>query len=192
MNWKRILIEALLLLAVAFLAGVASNSSRSEAHKLAWIAGYRTPEPGSRLAPARAPTVPAQPASAGNDLLSLAPLKDPSLIFLPISGEVALRLHNAGALFVDARRSTVYEQGHIEKALNIPVWEHDVEDRIAALPAQGVKPDQVMVIYCSGGNCEDGPRLSEKLALAGFFNVYLYKDGFPAALHGDADELQIS
>ena len=91
-----------------------------------------------------------------------------------------MRLHRAGALFIDARRSSAYEQGHVKGALNIPVWEHDADDRVAALPAKGVKPEAVIVTYCSGGACEDAARLSTKLAEAGYLNVYLYKDGFPA------------
>ena len=117
---------------------------------------------------------------ADSDILSLAPPKDPGLVFLEISGDVAFRLHQAGALFVDARRSSVYQQGHIRRALNIPVWEHDAEKRIAALAAGGIQPDAVMVVYCSGGDCEDAALLAEKLTQAGYYNLYLHKDGFAA------------
>jgi rhodanese-related sulfurtransferase len=180
MNWKRILIEAAILIAGAVLVAAAPNPFRNQAHKLAWIAGYHA-------AGAQSP----QPASAGSStdaaaenpgLLALAPPKDPTLLYLDISSEVAKRLHDAGALFIDARRGTVFEEGHIEHARNIPVWEHDAEERVASLHAAGIKPDQVMIVYCSGGSCEDGPRLAEMLAFAGFLNVYVYRDGYPAWL----------
>lgn len=141
--------EAALLMIAAGFLGAGTNSLRPESRKLAWI------------------------------LRLEAPPKDPGLLYLEISGDVALRLHHAGALFIDARRSSIYEQGHIEKAINIPVWEHDADQRVSALQARGLKPDAVIVVYCSGGKCEDAVRLSGKLALANFYNIYLYRDGFP-------------
>ena len=171
--------EAVVLFIAATLLGSASNSLRSEAHKLAWFASHHAPEPLTPPSKGTEPETGPSWAAEGADLLAIAPVKDPTLLSLDISGEVALRLHSAGALFLDARRSSVYEQGHIAKALNVPVWEYNADERIAALRGKGVKPDQVLVVYCSGGNCDDGNRLAEKLAFAGFFNVYLYKDGFP-------------
>ena len=36
-----------------------------------------------------------------------------------------------------------------------------------------------IVVYCSGGDCEDSHMLSEKLYIVGFDNVLVYKDGYP-------------
>ena len=36
-----------------------------------------------------------------------------------------------------------------------------------------------VVIYCSGGECEDSHMLAEKLYKVGFDNVLVYKDGYP-------------
>jgi rhodanese-related sulfurtransferase len=149
MRWKRVLVEAFALLVAAALVGAAGNALRPEARKLAWL---------PRMTP---------------------PPKDPSLIYLEISSEEALRLQRAGALFIDARRSSAYEQGHIERAINIPVWEHDVDSRIAGLQAQGIKSEDPIVVYCSGGRCEDAVGLANRLAVANFYNIYLYKEGFP-------------
>lgn len=150
MNWKKIPAEAAIILIAAVFVGAGTNSFRPEARKVSWI-----------------PRV-------------VAPPKDPSLLYLEITGEVALRLHRAGAIFIDARRTSVYEQGHIRNAISIPVWEYDADNRVSALPAKRIKPDAVIVVYCSGGSCEDASRLAVKLAQAGFFNVYVDKDGFPA------------
>ena len=150
MNWKRIAVDAAILLIAAVFLGAGTNFFRPEARKVSWI-----------------PRV-------------VAPPKDPSLLYLEITGEVALRLHRAGAIFIDARRTGAYEQGHIKNAISIPVWEYDADDRVSALQAKRIKPDAVMVVYCTGGNCEDASRLAAKLAQAGFFNVYVDKDGFPA------------
>lgn len=149
-NWKRTTTEAAVILAVATFVGAGANSFGPAARRLPWI------------------------------LRVMAPPKDPSLLYLEITGEVALRLHRAGAIFIDSRRSSAYEQGHIENALSIPVWEHDADDRISALLEKGIKADMVVVAYCSGGNCEDAAMLAVKLTQAGFFNIYVDKDGFPA------------
>ena len=39
--------------------------------------------------------------------------------------------------------------------------------------------DQSIVVYCSGGNCEDSHLLRGKLLGAGFTGVLVYKEGFP-------------
>src|SRR6185369_2327534 len=91
-------------------------------------------------------------------------------------------LHDRGALFLDARRTSVYEQGHIAGSRPVSVWESDVDDKVAKIfnersdPAQQALP---IVVYCSGGDCEDSHMLAQKLYGALFNNVYVYKDGFP-------------
>jgi len=179
MSGKRVLAEAVILVAAAVLLGAASNSLRLPSHKLAWFEQRRVPDSSPRSALTAESAAAPDLAAANNALLAIAPDKDPTLLFLDISSDMALRLHSAGALFLDARRSNAYEQGHIAQARSIPVWEHDADARVTALREQGASPDQVLVIYCSGGSCEDGPMLAEKLAFAGFFNVFLYRDGFP-------------
>jgi rhodanese-related sulfurtransferase len=36
-----------------------------------------------------------------------------------------------------------------------------------------------ILVYCSGGDCEDSHMLAQKLWGVQFNNVYVYKDGFP-------------
>jgi rhodanese-related sulfurtransferase len=148
MKWKRIIPEVLVLLLIAAVAGAAANLFRPESRKLAWIIQVSPPP------------------------------KDPALLYMEIAPEAALNLQRAGVLFIDARRSDQYEQGHIEKAISIPVWESDADRRISALTARGLQPDAPIVVYCSGGMCEDAVHLAQKLAMS-FYNIYLYKDGFP-------------
>ena len=70
----------------------------------------------------------------------------------------------------------------IAGARSFSVWEADVDDKVNALyeersdPAEQNKP---IVIYCSGGACEDSHMLAQKLWGIQFNNVYVYKDGFP-------------
>ena len=91
-------------------------------------------------------------------------------------------LHGRNVLFLDARRTSVYEQGHIAGARSYSVWESDIDDKVRKLFDERSDPrDQSLpiVIYCSGGDCEDSHMLAQKLWGIQFNNLYVYKDGFP-------------
>ena len=89
-------------------------------------------------------------------------------------------LHARGdAPFLDARRSSVYREGHIAGARPFSVWEAGVDDKVRAFFGEGHDPNGPIVVYCSGGDCEDSHMLGQKLFFAGFNDVLVYKDGFP-------------
>ena len=106
----------------------------------------------------------------------------PDKAYVEIKYDDVKALHDTGALFLDARRTSVYEQGHIAGARPFSVWESDVDDKVRKLfdergePAQQAQP---IVVYCSGGDCEDSHMLAQKLWGIQFNNVYVYKDGYP-------------
>ena len=106
----------------------------------------------------------------------------PDKPYIEISGDEAAQLHSEGALTLDARRTSVYEQGHIAGARSFSVWESDIDDKVNKLyeerndPREQLKP---ILVYCSGGDCEDSHMLAQKLWGVQFNNVYVYKDGFP-------------
>jgi rhodanese-related sulfurtransferase len=149
-------------------------------------------------APAPAPTTTQAPGTATVVTTTAAPLKpepvksagDPLAAFQPhpdkpyveLGGDDVALLYANGVLFLDARRTSVFEEGHIAGARPFPVWEADIDERVNALfgergePADQNKP---IVIYCSGGACEDSHMLAQKLWAIQFNNVYVYKDGFP-------------
>jgi rhodanese-related sulfurtransferase len=106
----------------------------------------------------------------------------PDKAYLEIAyGDVAA-LHAAGALFLDARRTSVYEQGHIAGARPFSVWESDIDQKVNKLFDERSDPREQalpIVVYCSGGECEDSHMLAQKLWGIQFNNVYVYKDGFP-------------
>jgi rhodanese-related sulfurtransferase len=139
-------------------------------------AAVATQKPASQPAPA--PVAPAKPAAD-----ALAHFKaHPDKPFIEIGGDDVAVLHRGGALFLDARRTSVFEEGHIAGARSFPVWEADIDDRVNALFAERSDPEaqnEPIVIYCSGGACEDSHMLAEKLWGIQFNNVYVYKDGFP-------------
>ena len=89
------------------------------------------------------------------------------------------RLYEGKALFLDARRSSVYAEGHIAGARSFPVWESDIDRRVKGLYEEGLDQKAPVVVYCSGGDCEDSHMLAQKLYFAGFDDVLVYKDGFP-------------
>ena len=127
-----------------------------------------------------APPPPA-PAPVAEDPLKRFP-SHPDKPYVELHGDDVAWLHSHGALFLDARRTSVYEQGHITGARTFSVWESDVDDKVNKLYEERNDPRaqlQPIVIYCSGGDCEDSHMLAQKLWGVQFNNLYVYKDGFP-------------
>ena len=167
MNWQKIAREAGLILAAAVLLGAAANALRPESRKLAWIRASTLVQ--------KVPERPTPEAEQGASPQS----PDTGALFTEITADVAYRMYGAGAIFLDARRTAAYEAGHIAGARSVPVWENDADARIDALRSNGIPFEKDIVVYCSGAACEDSARLAEKLALAGFYKLSLYKEGFP-------------
>ncbi|HUO84995.1 MAG TPA: rhodanese-like domain-containing protein [Thermoanaerobaculia bacterium] len=150
-------------------------------------AGAAEPGETSTVAPARPsesiPAVPAPQAKIDRRQLMLERFSPrPETPYVEISGEDAGWLHAQGALFLDARRTSIYEQGHIAGARNFAVWESDVDDKVMALAGEIPDADREtlpVVIYCSGGACEDSHMLAQKLFGLFFNNILVYKDGYP-------------
>jgi rhodanese-related sulfurtransferase len=194
-------VVALITLGVG--AAALSNLAASTQRKLAWVGSYpraldvgapsataATPATAERTpaAPVAAPTPgtasppsaqapPANPSSEPDLATAFPPHPDkPAVEISPDSVEL---LHRRKALFLDARRSSVYAEGHIPGARSFPVWESDIDARVKALFEEGLDQSAPVVIYCSGGNCEDSHMLAQKLYMVGFDNVLIYRDGFP-------------
>jgi rhodanese-related sulfurtransferase len=121
---------------------------------------------------------PQNPPSPSAELLARFPVHGQP--FVEITGEAAAWLHARGALFLDARRSKDFAQGHVAGARSFPVWESEiVRERVGELVAEGRDPSLPVVLYCSGGDCEDSHMLAQTLFGAGFENLLVYRDGFP-------------
>jgi rhodanese-related sulfurtransferase len=106
----------------------------------------------------------------------------PDKPYVEIHGDDVAWLHSKGVLFLDARRTSVYEQGHIPGARPFSVWESDIDDKVRKLfdeRSDSRDQEKPIVIYCSGGDCEDSHMLAQKLWGIQFNNIYVYKDGFP-------------
>ena len=132
---------------------------------------------GSPATPPAAP--PAVPPAADTAGLARAFPPHPDKPAVEIAPADVERLYRGKALFLDARRSSVYAEGHIAGARSFPVWESDIDARVKGLYEEGLDQKAPIVVYCSGGTCEDSHMLAEKLYMVGFDNVLIYKDGFP-------------
>ena len=138
------------------------------------------PAPAPTVAPAVSETSSAMPAASANGAPSaktFAPHPDSASV--EIGTEDAEQLFKEKRLFLDARRTAVYADGHVPGARSFPIWESDIADRVKAFYEEGLDQNAPIVIYCSGGDCEDSHMLAEKLYMVGFNNLLVYKDGFP-------------
>jgi len=179
---SRFLPEAVLFLLLAIVLAAATNALAGSQRKLKWVGSYDLP--AERLAAAGVAATPsgAAPASAasGTSAASKSFPPHPDKASADISGEDVMELHARKTVpFLDARRTSVYRDGHIAGARPFSVWESDVDEKVKAYFAEGTDQSAPIVVYCSGGTCEDSHMLAEKLYLVGFDNVLIYKDGYP-------------
>lgn len=86
----------------------------------------------------------------------------------------AQALHQAGAVFLDARFPADYAAGHIPGARNIPP--DMFSDQAAALLADGPK-DRPLVAYCHDPACPLGRDLAENLLMLGYSGVKVFTGG---------------
>ena len=129
--------------------------------------------------PTLAPADTARPAPAPPAASSKTFLPHPDRASVEIGTGDSEQLFREGRLFLDARRTSAYADGHIKGARSMPVWESDIADRVKAFYEEGLDQNAPIVIYCSGGDCEDSHMLAEKLYFVGFNNLLVDKDGFP-------------
>lgn len=170
MNLRRHLLEAATLVLLAVVCALVANGLASRERKLAL-------GPAAKATPTIATPAVAPESRSPSDLLGRFPPHNKP--WVEISGDDVAWLAAHGALVLDARRTKVYEEGHIAGARNIPVWESDVDAKVTALVNEGRDGAIPVVLYCSGGDCEDSHMLAEKLFGAGFNNLLVYRDGWP-------------
>jgi rhodanese-related sulfurtransferase len=103
----------------------------------------------------------------------------PDKASVEISPEKAIALWRHKVPVLDARRTDVYRLGHIAGARSFPVWESDIDARVTAFYEEGHDPETPILVYCSGGACEDSHMLAQKLWGLGFNNVVVYTEGWP-------------
>ena len=179
--------RAAVLAGLAALLAVLSNALAGPQRRLPWIGDYpnarAVPSPPSP-APVAATPAPSAPAAAapsapgqGQGKRSYPP--HPDKPWVEIDGDEAAELHRQGVPFLDARRTSVYVEGHVAGARSLPIWESTVDDGIKRLFDEGTDVNAPLVVYCSGGDCEDSHMLAQKLHGYGFNDALVYTGGFP-------------
>lgn len=175
--------RAAVLAALAALLALLSNALAGPQRRLSWVGDY----PNARVVPAVA-AAPAAATASSTAAPSAAPASTgekrsypphPDRPWVEIGGDEAAELHREGVPFLDARRTSVYAGGHIAGARSLPIWESTVDDGIKRLFDEGTDVNAPLVVYCSGGDCEDSHMLAQKLHGYGFNNALVYTGGFP-------------
>jgi len=90
--------------------------------------------------------------------------------------EEAIEKYEAGKLFLDARSTGEYTEGHIKGAVSLSVenfWEQ-IGDFQSQYPQ-----NTPVVCYCNGLECTDSHDLAENLRGLGYTEVVVFTDGFP-------------
>lgn len=101
------------------------------------------------------------------------------------SGPIRLSLKGArdrydkgDCLFLDARKASEYEEGHIAGAIDFSALEMD-EFAPKVMPRLTDK-EKEMIVYCNGGDCTLSLELAQALQQQGYRNVRVFEDGWPA------------
>jgi rhodanese-related sulfurtransferase len=192
----------MLLLGAACAAAFFSNALAGPTRHLAWRMPPR-PAFAPQIVKEAAPPSPAQVAPHPQEPAKPSPLPLPSKRTAPvekpstpvtlqsrfpvpadgapfeIDGAAARALFDAGARFLDARRTAAYEEGHVRGARSVSVWEDALEARLQAFDATTKDPHDPLVIYCSGGSCRDSHDLAQRLWGMGYRNLRIYSGGWP-------------
>jgi rhodanese-related sulfurtransferase len=89
------------------------------------------------------------------------------------TAQTAAALESGEMWIVDGRKLSLYDQGHIPTAISLPV--NDFEAEFINFPGL---PEEPIVVYCSGANCDESLLLCKKLLEQGFTQLTIYVDGF--------------
>lgn len=191
------------LLGLALAFALISNAVAGPTRRLSWCAppipAPRPPAPNPSLPPpapqAPAATTPeptptAAPRPSAPPASSAARTSAPALqdrfpapadgAPLEIEDAEAQALHQAGALFLDARRTSIYEEGHIAGARLFSYWEDGLDAKLQVLADATFDFKDPVVIYCSGGDCRDSHLLADRMWPLGYRNLRIFKGGWPA------------
>lgn len=80
-------------------------------------------------------------------------------------------------LVIDTRLESIYREGHVPGAINLPRAEFEAAYRRLGAGLNARKGDPVAV-YCSGADCRDSELVAAALEALGFRRVLVYKEGW--------------
>ncbi len=91
--------------------------------------------------------------------------------------QIALAKHSEGALFVDARPSIFYEQGHIKGAVNVPSALFDI---MYMMELSEVDKNKNIIVYGRTISSHYDEQVARKLVIRGHRNIMILKGGLSA------------
>ena len=87
----------------------------------------------------------------------------------------AYSLYIANNVFIDARESVDFEEGHITNSINIPFYEFEENKN----KLEQLSKDDPVVTYCSGTDCDLSILLGNQLHSMGYKKVFIFFGGWP-------------
>ena len=77
-------------------------------------------------------------------------------------------------VLIDVLSKSSYEDKHLPGALNVPGDSKGFTKEVGKLAPE---KDALVVVYCSSFSCQASPKAADKLAKAGYKNVYDFEGG---------------
>jgi 3-mercaptopyruvate sulfurtransferase SseA len=93
-----------------------------------------------------------------------------------IKREAILAAIDQGAIVIDARTEEKYRNGHIPTAHNLPA--HSVQENLGTVYQWVSTPNDFLIVYCGGGECDESSEVFKLLKASGFTNLHLYFGGW--------------
>jgi rhodanese-related sulfurtransferase len=100
----------------------------------------------------------------------IEPFTEPKAIKI----DLAYKLFKQGVKFIDARMPDDYQAGHIKGAYNIPF---DGDEKYREI-LNNFSKDEILVVYCSGTDCDLSIYLGREIFEKGFERVYVFFGGW--------------
>lgn len=126
--------------------------------------------------PKQIETIPVPPDAIAVETVSpdsaFAPADKPYAVKLSTVVGLYMKRKKNNVHFVDARESKLYGEGHIPGAVNIP-FEHVAEQEAIAIPKE-----DLVVIYCDGGDCHLSNDLAVYMLEGGWKRIAVYEGGW--------------
>jgi len=88
-------------------------------------------------------------------------------------------LNDPGTVFIDSRGCPEYARSHVRGAICMPP--DDMEDRFPSVEPL-IPPDNRIILYCYGPQCDMAEKVGAFLAQLGYRNLLIMSSGFPAWL----------
>jgi rhodanese-related sulfurtransferase len=87
------------------------------------------------------------------------------------------------AVFIDSRTREEYASGHIPGALSVPLQEMQrgagkADDLHWPEGTMPFSPDQILIVYCEGGDCRTSIALAQLIRRKGFKDIRIFSGGW--------------